>query len=202
MVQTSAYLVDMCLSTLSGTFGGDKGLAAGTICPVDAEWFGGFQKRIEWILEHRGMSRRSLSLRAGLSQAHVGMILRGEVGEEVTLRVVHAIADAGRVDRNWLSTGDGDPDLSSEDGGEQRWTALAPRYPNLADALADLSDELLAETVTWAHSTAMHYPEDLERGTWVKILLDMDRKLRRREKTGDPIGRPLPDEDDTPPEGR
>jgi transcriptional regulator with XRE-family HTH domain len=59
------------------------------------------------------MSRRGLSLRAGLAQAVVGQIERGDVEEPVTSTLV-ALADALDVPLDWLATGRGDDPLATD----------------------------------------------------------------------------------------
>jgi transcriptional regulator with XRE-family HTH domain len=59
------------------------------------------------------MSRRGLSLRAGLAQAVVGQIERGDVEEPVTSTLV-ALADALDVPLDWLATGRGDDPLAPD----------------------------------------------------------------------------------------
>lgn len=52
-------------------------------------------------------SRNALSLAAGLSQSHVGQIIRGTLGDGVGLDKYIAIADAAKVSRAWLLLGEG-----------------------------------------------------------------------------------------------
>jgi transcriptional regulator with XRE-family HTH domain len=70
--------------------------------------------RIEWILKHRGITGRELSRRAGLGEVHVGQILsraRKNPDVSVEAKTLEAIARGGVVNLQWLSTGDGSPDL-------------------------------------------------------------------------------------------
>ena len=55
------------------------------------------------------MSQRALSLAAGLSQSHVGQIIRGQIKGAVAPDVIEALAEAGKVDLTWLLTGRGEP---------------------------------------------------------------------------------------------
>ncbi len=74
-------------------------------------------ERLQWILDNRldakgkAWSRRSLSLAAGLSQSHVGQLIRGTLGDRPAAETVAAIAAAAQVDVVWLMTGTGGPDL-------------------------------------------------------------------------------------------
>ena len=70
-----------------------------------------------WIVDNRGFSRRGLSLAAGLSQSHVGQIIRGDKKGRVSHSVLAAIAKAAQVNLTWLATGEGSP-LDSEDAQE------------------------------------------------------------------------------------
>ena len=71
--------------------------------------------RIEWILEHREgpggkpWSARGLSTAAGLAQAHVGMMKRGDA-KSVTGETLAAVARTAGVSLHWLTTGEGSPD--------------------------------------------------------------------------------------------
>jgi transcriptional regulator with XRE-family HTH domain len=90
----------------------DKGLSRCTLSPVndDKEWLVALKARIQRVLDETGLDQKGLSLAAGLSQAHVGMILRGDVGAGVTNEVVTKLAAA--VEKHgwsatWLATGHG-----------------------------------------------------------------------------------------------
>lgn len=63
--------------------------------------------RIRWILEQRELSARALSKKAGLAEGHVGLILRGTVGDGVAASTLNKIAIAGDVNPHWLITGEG-----------------------------------------------------------------------------------------------
>lgn len=76
--------------------------------------------RVQWILEHRGVSARGLSLAAGLSQSHVGQIVRGQIKGQVSPDVLSSIARAGQVDLVWLLTGEGEPEGTPDTPPETR----------------------------------------------------------------------------------
>ena len=84
----------------------------------------------------------------------------------------------------------------------ERWVEVAARYPNLADAVKELGDRISRETIASAQAMALHAKDDPDFSVWVELLKDMERKARRREKTGAETVRHLADEDDTPPAGR
>jgi transcriptional regulator with XRE-family HTH domain len=71
--------------------------------------------RLRWILANgvnaRGKrwTQRSLSLAAGLSQSHVGLLIRGDLGSQVSMETIAKLAQAAGVDLTWLATGAGTP---------------------------------------------------------------------------------------------
>lgn len=69
----------------------------------------GFRQRLRELLNERfAGNQKAYSLAAGLkSQAHVGMILRGEVGGGVTQDVVNKLAAAAGANTEWLWSGRG-----------------------------------------------------------------------------------------------
>lgn len=163
----------------------------------DPNWLAGFQARLREVMQLRGMSQRQLSLAAGRSQSHVGAILRGEVRERISARVVASFARAGQVEYAWLATGIGPREAS-----QTRQVELEHRYPNLKKALKRLRSELLPETLEWAWSNAGHEAIDRSEGTWIDVLQEKDAELRAAAKGKAVAARPLADEDDTPPAGR
>jgi transcriptional regulator with XRE-family HTH domain len=72
-------------------------------------------ERIRWVLTHRNVSARKLSLKAGLSQSHVGQLARGQLGNQVSGPTLVAIAQAAGVDPMWLQTGEGSPEPAPEE---------------------------------------------------------------------------------------
>jgi hypothetical protein len=158
-------------------------------------------ERFQRVLdEGRVKSARDWGLKAGLSGQYVGTVLaRARAGEDpdVGIDTAKALADVAKVDASWLAFGQG-----TIDGSPGRWVELAPRYPNLVEALELLKGQLLPETTAEVQGIALRSDRDLDVGTWQATLWDIDRKRRRQAKTGDPIGRPVDDEDDAPPFGR
>lgn len=77
-------------------------------------------ERVTWVLQNttnpktgKKWSQRSLSLAAGLSQSHVGQILRGRLGENQRGNTAKKIAAAAGINHVWLMTGDGEPRLET-----------------------------------------------------------------------------------------
>jgi transcriptional regulator with XRE-family HTH domain len=85
---------------------------------------------------------------------------------------------------------------------DDRWIELSPRYPNLVAAFEELGGQLPGSARATMVNAALHSGVDLDVGVWVAMGLDLARKLRRYEKTGEPVGRLLIAEDDTPRAGR
>lgn len=67
----------------------------------------GIAERLSQARGARGLSRRALSLRAGLAQAVVGQIERGDVTSPA-LETVSKLAVALEVSLDWLVTGAGE----------------------------------------------------------------------------------------------
>lgn len=128
--------------------------------------------RIQWILDNRGFSARSLSVAAGLSHSSVGFILRNfrskpDAGVEVD--TLKAIAGAAKVSERWLLLGEGSPlgeDLlppSTAPNDAPPLVSSIPGWPEsrrIAKGLrADLPDAALdkaeasARLLTTAHAT-------------------------------------------------
>jgi hypothetical protein len=102
-----------------GPAAGDKHLSRCNLAPVSedkaAEWLVALRARLQRVLDEtpelETAGAKGLSLEAGLSQAHVGMILRGDVRERLSNEVVDKLAHA--VERYgwsaaWLATGYGE----------------------------------------------------------------------------------------------
>lgn len=72
------------------------------------------RRGLAWIVENRKdksgrlLSRRQLSILAGLSPAHVGNIMNGHQGADIDHRTAQAIARAANVRTEWLLTGEGE----------------------------------------------------------------------------------------------
>ena len=74
--------------------------------------------RILWILAQRNISQRELARKAGLRDAHIGVIVsRSRKNPEANIEndTLAAIARGGDVSLRWLATGEGSPDPTEEE---------------------------------------------------------------------------------------
>jgi transcriptional regulator with XRE-family HTH domain len=69
--------------------------------------------RLSWARSVSGLNLSGLSLHAGLSKSHVGMIERGERAEP-TRKTIQALASALGVSKAWLEDGEGDPPTEAQ----------------------------------------------------------------------------------------
>lgn len=67
-----------------------------------------FAERLNWARRAAGMSRRALSVKAGLAEPHVGMIERN-LEADPQGSTAAALAEALGVSIEWLVTGRGEP---------------------------------------------------------------------------------------------
>ena len=108
-------------------------------------------ERLTWVVDHTGpdgwpWTRRGLSAAAGLSQSHIGQILRGTVtGQAVSRETISGIARATGVNPTWLWCGDGDP-LENVDPFPAR--ALAARLAREADVSEQAVEAVISEPLT------------------------------------------------------
>ncbi|HEU4409688.1 MAG TPA: hypothetical protein VFS43_30820 [Polyangiaceae bacterium] len=130
-------------------------------------------ERIAWILEHRGFrSRRALARAAGLSGAHIALVLNGERG--LGARAAKALAAAAGVRLEWLLTGEGAPDEASKAGGSP--TPLPNPFPRREQALA-----LLQGSVPPPVAAALRLeqpPYDLPLEDWLARAKELQRLLK------------------------
>lgn len=123
----------------------------------------GFRGRLSWIVDERFDGKRSVCAKAASlpSPAHVGMILRGKVKGRISTEVVTKLANAGRVNFEWL------------------WSGVGPRDRRLGDEdLAGLPPEQVA-AIQWGYTAGMSErqldrlkrPQSVRRtaGEWIDI---------------------------------
>lgn len=72
------------------------------------------KERVEAVLELRGITAHAWSVAAGLSSAHVNMILAGR-SREPRRATIEKLARAARVRTDWLMSGTGDPEPREAD---------------------------------------------------------------------------------------
>lgn len=140
------------------------------------------KRRHSWA----ALARRAGIARTGLGTA-VSRLERGlsETIDPVTARAL-ALAFGTTVD--WVLFGDGEG--PAQDTGT--------RYPNRDAAIAMAGTRWSDETIASLRRAAARFPTDLSVGTWISIGDEIERATR----TGTEVGRPMADDDDTPPAGR
>lgn len=154
-------------------------------------------ERLEWLIEHSGLSESALSKAAGLSRQHVNTLLarlKSDPEAGFDMKTAQGLQTATGVSLDWLVSGKGHRLVEDEaavyDGA---------RYPNLERAIELMQSKLLDDTIERCRGAAMHLGFDRSVGEWVDELGLVNRSLRRQQKTGDADqGRLLEDEDDTP----
>ena len=67
------------------------------------------KERVQEVLRRTGWSQRELARQAGLAGSHVSLILTN-LGDNVRVDTLRAIAKAARVSESWMITGSGTPD--------------------------------------------------------------------------------------------
>lgn len=95
------------------------------------------------ISETPGMSVRSVSLAAGLSDSMLQKFLSGQT-DSMTIKTAEKLAEALHVDPRWLIFGEGEPDQATD---------VAAKIKRLSDAQRALVDQLidqLGRTGTYA----------------------------------------------------
>jgi transcriptional regulator with XRE-family HTH domain len=121
-------------------------------------------ERIAWILEARDITARQLGLRAGLSHTYIGALLKGTRGAQAGLTQTSAtkIAEAAKVDLQWLLTGDGEPEPGVVVGGDP---------PALTQAVALLGDRVSQPVKTALR--AQKAPASWEVEQWIERALHL-----------------------------
>jgi hypothetical protein len=128
-----------------------------------------------------------------MSRGHAQQ-LTGEGQEGMGAKAALKYAARWNVPVGWLTNGEGDP---FSDAAPVRTIHEDARYPNLEEALQLMRPRILDETYERQRSIAMHYPTDLSVGEWVDQIKRLDASVRKGAE-----GRPLEEDDDTPPAGR
>jgi hypothetical protein len=140
--------------------------------------------RLQSILDERGWSQRELSREAKLDDRHVGVImgrLRKNPDAKLEHDTVAAIAKAGRVRLEWLSTGEEPRELRAATG---ELTIERPdRYPNRAVVIETYRNEVSPKAIERLRNeyVAFHGP-DPSRKEWTDWLFAIDGQVRREEK--------------------
>jgi transcriptional regulator with XRE-family HTH domain len=88
----------------------DNLLVPGKLGPMSS-----LAERLQWVLDHRGLTAHALSKKAGLAGGHVGLIITGKAGKRTAGKTLEQIAKAANVSLQWLATGQGTPDAAPQE---------------------------------------------------------------------------------------
>lgn len=91
-------------------------------------------ERLQWILDHRGISASALSLQAGQSRAYVRKLMEREPVRP-DYNALERIAEVGRVPSTWLIKNEGSPEAPAPSVRVDRSMADPPPGPSLTTAL-------------------------------------------------------------------
>lgn len=128
--------------------------------------------RFAWVLENRGLSRSKWSRAAGMAQANVGQMMRGE-RKKIPTETFGRLARAANVDPKWLETGEGTPQGSVDP------------YPSRAEAIELLVAEGCPDGVIKSlrrHSLKMSgsgADRDPGRTYWIDLAEELIQDHRR-----------------------
>lgn len=101
-------------------------------------------QRFQWIFDNRprddgkAWTAKSLSREAGLSEAHVGMVMRGQI-KSPSVETLRPLAEKAGVSLAWLATGQGTPESDDSARGPSTTESERPELqgiPGWADAVA------------------------------------------------------------------
>lgn len=155
---------------------------------------------MSFAMKRRRIGNNALARAAATSSPVVTRYKKDDTdGSQRDTKILQRLATALGVSFPWLAAGEGLPDDAwIPNPLLERTYELDPRYPNLAEAIRVRRGRWLPETEEAMAKRAMHWPEDLTLGKWIDEGDEFDRMMRR----GRVPGRPVADEDDTPPAGR
>ena len=128
----------------------------------------------------------------GVSRTHLGAIVsraEKDPGSSIDRETAKKLAAPFGASVDWLLDGDGTAPGDRPD---------TPRYPNAEEAIAEMGAKWDDGTVAELRSLSFRSPTDFAVDTWIS----MGNQIQRARRSGQQLGRPLPDEDDTPPAGR
>lgn len=176
--------------------------------------------RLKWILQVRQKSARGLSLDAGLSQSHVGQIIRGTIKGEVSVTVLAAIAKASDVELRWLMTGEGNPPgddapapaaaqppapAKPADSAPESRPVKDPRYENLETVirfrLRENPGRWSTKALDAVRSIRLEADEDPSNAEWERRLDAFESTLRRLA-AGESFGTLVDEEETAQPWGK
>ena len=94
------------------------------------------RERIKYVIDATpGLSVRSVSLTAGLSDSMLHKFLKGGT-DSMTIKTAEKLADALQVDPQWLIFGEGDPDIATD---------IAKKIESLSEHQRQLIQRLIDE---------------------------------------------------------
>lgn len=156
----------------------DKILLPATLHAVDT-----LAARLQWVLTQTGLSARGLSLKAGLADGHVGLILRGTVGKRLSDTTIAALAKAGGVSSEWLARGVGEPRFVPTVG---RTPPLriehTERYAGRKEASDALQGLVEPEAITTVGAWDLNATQDPGALWWIERIKEADRQLKHWRK--------------------
>lgn len=143
-------------------------------------------ERIAYLTELRGVTLNELGRRAvpPIASGPMSRLSRNPLRDGGASNTIRRLADAWEVEFAWLAFGLGDVEkaVTSVPVVASGLAHLEEQFPNLAEASRELRGRVSREALTGARSMALASPADLEVGTWVQILVSLDRSLRRKKK--------------------
>lgn len=158
----------------------DKILSACTLRTVET-----LASRVSWLLQQTGMSARALSLKAGLSPNHVGMLARGAVATRPSHETLSAVARAAGVSLAWLADGEGEPGLRAADTGQQPGLRLeyVERYPSRREAAEAMAGLIRQDAIVGVLRWNLHNEEDPGMAWWIERMKELARQADLRDKS-------------------
>lgn len=120
-----------------------------------------------------------------MSSAHISNIITGEkkVGDELAHRVAENLwhipySELETLAVEWSKgrTQFGTPTVKLDSGVRIRWPELEPDFPNLVAGIRALEKRLSEATIEEACGMAIQRKTDLDLGTWIAVLEDIERR--------------------------
>jgi transcriptional regulator with XRE-family HTH domain len=167
--------------------------------PAEGAKYADVGRRLHALREALALSQQALAERGGLHRTDIVALEKGIRGAS-TARIREGYAKATGLDLETIGRvidGSEDP-VEALARLKSRRDERSPRYPNAELAVEEMGAKWDDGTVTDLRTFAFRSPTDLSVDTWISI----GNQIQRAKRSGQQIGRPLPDEDDTPPAGR
>lgn len=140
--------------------------------------------RVNWLLQQTEMSARALSLKAGLSPNHVGMLARGTVATRPAHDTLAALARAAGVSVEWLASGEGEPRLEGARAAQPGLhLEYVERYPSRREAAAALAGLVRQDAIDGVLRWHLHNEEDPGMAWWIERIKELARQADLRDKS-------------------